>query len=164
MAGSEADFDSFFSIPGESRLPPDVAEELESTARLHALSAQELFFKWESYALKMGSEETKLSLDSVRAFRKDIQETLEREVRTKAHMKSSEKRAVHATPRPMARGDDMFGLLDGVSPATPRTASVQGTVKRKAAFETPLPKALKSTVNSSPVDGRTPALNSGSMA
>ena len=110
MADSETDMNEFFSISGESRLPLEVVEELQSTARLHALSAQELFFKWESYCLKMGSEETQLHVDNVQAFRKDIQESLEREIRGKVQMRGSEKKSVHATPRVAGRGDDMFGL------------------------------------------------------
>ena len=104
------EFNEFFSIPGESKLPPDVVEELQSTARLHSFSAQEMFFKWESYCLKMGSEETKLSVGNLQAFRKDIQENLEREIRGKAQMRGSEKRVVHATPRAVVRGDDMLEL------------------------------------------------------
>ena len=110
MADNGDAFNGFFSVPGESTLPTDVLGELQSTARLHSLSPQELFFKWESYCIKMGSQETKLNYDTVREFKKDVQETLERETRGKTHMRGSERKSVHATPRPAAKNDDVFGM------------------------------------------------------
>ena len=65
--------------------------------------------------MKMGSEETKLNLDTVRAFKKDLQEILEREARVKggaAHMRNGgDRRSLHATPRSAVNGGgrDVFG-------------------------------------------------------
>ena len=111
MADTAGELNGFFVIPGHTTIPPDILGELESILRLHSISPQELFFKWESYSMKMGSEETKMDLNTVRAFKKDIQEILERENRGKTHMRSTEKRTVHATPRAIATtGDDVFGM------------------------------------------------------
>ena len=110
MADYEQELNGLFQMPGESQLPPDVLGELQSTLRLHSMSPQELFYKWESYCIKMGSAETKLNLDTARAFKKDIQEVLDRETRGKTHMRGSEKRTVHATPRAVANTDDVFGM------------------------------------------------------
>lgn len=110
MADVETELNGYFHMPGEEKLPPDVLGELQSTLRLHSMSPQELFFKWESYCLKMGSAETQLNLDTARAFKKDIQEVLDREVKSKAHMRGSEKRTVHATPRAATSTDDVFGM------------------------------------------------------
>ena len=95
-----------FAPPPSTKLPPDILGELHSILRLHSISPQELFYKWESYCLKMGSEETKLDLETARAFKKDIQEALERETRSKAHVRSADKRAaMGATPRNISSGD-----------------------------------------------------------
>lgn len=104
------EFDEFFSIPGESQLPSDILGELQSAARNHDLAAQELFFKWEGYSIKMGSDETKLDLETVQAFKKDMLEALERDNRGKANLRGSEKKTVHATPRAATHSDDLFGL------------------------------------------------------
>ena len=106
----DSDLNEFFSVQGQSTLPPDILGELLSIARLHSLSAQELFFKWESYSIKMGSDETKLDLETVRAFKRDIQEVLEREARGKANLRGTDRRTVHATPRAVANSDDVFGM------------------------------------------------------
>ena len=60
--------------------------------------------------MNMGTEQTKLDLATVRAFKKDLQEALERESRGKAHVRSVDKRGAYATPR-AGRGDDVFGML-----------------------------------------------------
>ena len=110
MADGRDELNEYFSVPGEPSLPADILGELQSIKRLHSISAQELFFKWESYCLKMGSEETKLDMKTVRALKKDIQETLERENRGKTHMRSTDKRGVHATPRAAVSNGDAFGM------------------------------------------------------
>ena len=164
MADYEEELNGLFQMPGESTLPPDVLGELQSTIRLHSLSPQELFYKWESYCIKMGAE-TLLNLDTAREFKKDIQEVLDREVKGKAHMRGSEKRTVHATPRATVTNDDVFGMyvalslaifrsthkirFDNITPKTPASS----ISKRKAAFETPAPKSVKSTGRSSPTNG-----------
>ena len=60
--------------------------------------------------MKMGSEQTKLDLATTRAFKKDLQEMLERESRSKAHVRSVDKRGAYATPRTAKKGDDVFGM------------------------------------------------------
>jgi DNA polymerase alpha subunit B len=93
------ELNEYFQIPGEVKLPPDVLGELQSILRLHSMTPQELFFKWESYCLKMGVE-TQLNLDTVRAFKKDIQDVLDSETRQRD-------KKVHSTPRV---GIDVFGM------------------------------------------------------
>lgn len=80
-------------------LPEDVAGELQSIIRLHSVSEQELFYKWEAYCIKMGAENTRMDYKTVRDFKKDLQDALERESRGKTHMQSANKRAVTSTPR-----------------------------------------------------------------
>ncbi|KAI7574638.1 DNA polymerase alpha 70 kDa subunit, partial [Hortaea werneckii] len=137
-------------------LPDDVAAELQHIVRLLDLNPQEVFFKWESYVIKMGVESTKLDLKTVRDFKKDLQDALERESRAKgqpvAHGGSAKKTS--ATPR--ATGGDVFGMLDGM--VTPSVARSSGAhTKRKAAnFDTPASKSTKAGLNSSPADSKTP--------
>jgi DNA polymerase alpha subunit B len=110
MATTEEQFNSHFSIPGKDKLPEDVLGELQSIGRMHSMSSQDVFYKWESYCLKMGSEDTKLNIDSVRALKKDIQEVLERETKGKSHMRGSERKIAHATPRGATGGDDVLAM------------------------------------------------------
>lgn len=92
-----------------SDLEPDVLAELQSIMRLHSIPPQELFYKWESYSIKMGSDDMKLNIDTARALKKDVQDGLERENRSKAHVLSSAKRG-GATPRNIANSGDVFGM------------------------------------------------------
>lgn len=121
--------------------------------------------------MKMGSEETKLNYNTARAFKKDVQELVERESRGKAHARSVDKRGAFATPRNVAKGGDVFDMcvrkrssvercsdcyrLDGLVTGTPHSSSANGGIKRKATFETPkLAKSSKSNTMSSPSDGK----------
>ena len=110
MANIKAELNEIFAIPPVTELTPDVLAELQSILRLHSISPQELSYKWESYSMKMGSEQTKLDLETTRAFKKDLQEMLEREARGKAHVRSVDKRSAYATPRSSGKGDDVFGM------------------------------------------------------
>ena len=110
MATLQAELNDLFAIPPVTELPSDVLGELQSILRLHSISPQELSYKWESYTMKMGSEQTKLDLATARAFKKDLQEMLERESRGKAHVRSVDKRGAYATPRSATKGDDVFGM------------------------------------------------------
>jgi DNA polymerase alpha subunit B len=56
----------------------------------------------------MGSEETKLDLETVRLFKRDVQEQLERQTRGR---QQAEKRGVAATPR--ATGSNGIGMGNG---------------------------------------------------
>jgi DNA polymerase alpha subunit B len=97
-----------FAVPG-TELEPDVLTELQSIMRLHSIPPQELFYKWESYSIKMGSDELKLNIDSARALKKDVQDGLEREIRGKVHVRSTDKRG-GATPRNVSNNGDVFGM------------------------------------------------------
>jgi hypothetical protein len=107
MTSATEELNRLFS-GSESGLAPDVQLELEKILDLHGIDPQELFYKWESYSLKMGAEETKLDLKTARDFKRDLKELLEAEARSKAHGKTAEKRTVNATPR--AAGGDVFGM------------------------------------------------------
>lgn len=94
----------------DNGIPSEILGELQSMLRLYDVSAEELDFKWQAYAMKMGAEETKLDLKTARDFKKNLQDTLEREMRAKAHVKSESKRNA-PTPRAGAKGaDDVFGM------------------------------------------------------
>jgi len=156
MADTQAAINERFAPP-DATLPEDVMGELQHIVRLLGLTVEELFYKWESYAIKMGVETTQLSIRTARDFKKDLQDTLERESRAKGHVvhHSVGKKAA-ATPR-AGGGGDVFNMLDGMVSASPapRTSSV---AKRKVNnFDTPAPKSAKNGMNSSPADGKTPA-------
>ena len=110
MATIQNELNDLFAINGLAEIPSDVLGELQSILRLHALSPQELSYKWEAYSIKMGAEQMRMDLATVREFKKDLQETLERESRGKAQARIAEKRVAHATPRSVQKGDDFFGM------------------------------------------------------
>ncbi|KAI9718076.1 MAG: hypothetical protein M1812_004334 [Candelaria pacifica] len=151
-----------FASPPGTELPVDVLGELQSILRLHSITPEELFFKWVSYSLTMGSEETKLDLDTARAFKKDVQEGLERGARGKAHGRNVDRKvATGAVKRNNHTNDDILGMLDGLVPVTPKPGTSNGvkgsTVKRKAAYETPAAsKVSKGAMASSPRGFDTP--------
>jgi DNA polymerase alpha subunit B len=94
--------------PPNDELKPEILAELQSILRLHNISSEELSYKWESYAMKMGAEETKVDLKTTRDFKKDLHEILERESRGKV-AKNNEKRTINATPR-AGMGSDVYGM------------------------------------------------------
>lgn len=137
-------------------LEPDVFSELESIMRLHGLSAEDLFFKWESYCIKLDLDAQALSLELLRNLKQSIQDELENSHR-KVQVKTERK--VANTPRGTAKGGDVFGMLDGLVPSTPasgaklnRGAASGSAVKRK----TETPKGLMS----SPATGMSEQLKS----
>ncbi|KAA8652663.1 hypothetical protein EYZ11_001058 [Aspergillus tanneri] len=140
-------------------LPKDVLAELQSILRVHSISPQELFYKWESYCLKMGAEETKLNLNTVRLFKRDVQESLERESRSKTGRQVENRRNTTATPRANT-ASDVFGMLDGLSPNTPHGRSpntANGSTKRKFDFASPsTSKVGKAANQESPIGAKTP--------
>ncbi|PUU81486.1 DNA polymerase alpha subunit B N-terminal-domain-containing protein [Tuber borchii] len=123
-------------------LSPEVLSLLEGMLRIYGIPAEELFFKWESYCIKMGPDDTKLNLDTVLAFKKDVQELFEKDMRSRPRQHGANtSRPVARTPRVKNTGDHV-AFLDGLVPTTPRGA--KGSVKRKferAPFETPSSKA-----------------------
>jgi DNA polymerase alpha subunit B len=96
-------------VPVGAEIEPDVLAELMSIMRLHSIDTQELWYKWESYSMKMGADDMKLNIETVRALKQDIQDGLERDNRTKAHLLSSNKRG-GATPRSVVSNGDVFGM------------------------------------------------------
>ncbi len=110
MESTTRELNELFALPPVEALPPDILGELQSILRLHSISPTELSYKWESYTMKMGSEQTSMDLNMARAFKKDLQEMLERDSRGKHHQRSAEKRTSHATPRSATKSDDVFGM------------------------------------------------------
>ena len=110
MDDTKSELNELFAIPPVAELSPDVLGELQSILRVHSISPMELSYKWESYTMKMGTEQTKLDLSTARAFKKDLQEMLERDSRGKTHQRSADKRGAHATPRSATKGGDVFGM------------------------------------------------------
>lgn len=151
-----------FAPPGAT-LTAEVTAELEHIIKLLSLSPQELFYKWESYVIKMDVDNTKMDFKTARDFKKDLQDALERESRAKGHVvHSAGKKTVTATPR-AGGGGDVFGMLDGMVSATPAGRSTgAGAAKRKANdFQTPGHKATKTALNSSPADNKTVGTSNG---
>ena len=107
MEDQTAEINELFAAPN-AKLENDVLGELKSTLRIHSLSPQEMFFKWEAYSLKMGPD-TQMNYKTAREFKKDLQDALERESRGKAHMQSANKRSNNGTPRNANTGD-VFGV------------------------------------------------------
>ena len=151
--------------PPDSTLPADVTNELLSVLRLHSLSPQEMFYKWESYVIKMGVDNTKMEYKTVKDFKKDLQDALERETRAKGHVMQSATKKAAPTPRAGGGGGDVFGMLDGMAAATPSGPKMSSAAaKRKAGdFATPAAKSAKNGVHSSPSDFKTPATTKDSQ-
>ena len=151
---AEEDLQPLFS-PNKP-LEPDVRAELESIQRLHDLSAEDLFFKWESYCIKLDLDAQSVDITAVRNLKQTIQDALEKSQR-QVHVKTE--RRVAATPRQAHKGGDVFNMLDGLVPSTPATGGrlgrapgSTGGVKRK--LETP------KGFTSSPVTGMAEQLKS----
>ncbi|KAK5085548.1 DNA-directed DNA polymerase alpha subunit pol12 [Lithohypha guttulata] len=135
-AAQNENLNALFAPVGNG-LEPDIVGVLESILRLYSITPQELFYKWESYCLKMGSEETVLDLPTARMFQKDVQDGLERSHQGKH---SERKPIVNATPRTAVKSGDVYGMLDDLTPSAgpKRNASA----KRRNDFETPAPKRV----------------------
>lgn len=106
---STEELNALFAPNSKNALEGDVLAELQSIMRLHSIPPQELFYKWESYSIKMGSDDMKLNIETARALKKDVQDGLERETRGKAHVRSADKRG-GATPRNISSTGDVFGM------------------------------------------------------
>ncbi|EAU36936.1 conserved hypothetical protein [Aspergillus terreus NIH2624] len=158
------ELNELFSPASPDGLPKDVLAELQSILRVHSITPQELFYKWESFCLKMGAEEMKLTLDTVRQLKQDVQDTLERESRGKVGRQTEKRSAPTATPR--ATGTtDVFGMLDGLTPNGRTPKSVNGSAKRKSDFASPsISKAGKIGSEQSPIGSKTPRIANGAGA
>lgn len=122
MADTE-NLNSVFASASTSKdgLAPDALGVLESILRLYSITPQELFYKWESYCLKMaggagagnGDEsDIKLDLNTARMFQKDVRDEFEKGHQQGHHQKSglrgSERRGINgvaATPKANTSGD-----------------------------------------------------------
>jgi DNA polymerase alpha subunit B len=114
--------------PAADGLSPDILGVLECILRLHSISEQELFYKWESYCLKMGSEETKLDLNTARMFQKDVQENLERSYQTKHNSRDSARKSnVGSTPRAAGNGD-VFGMYEQATKTSRMILTISGSM------------------------------------
>ncbi|KAF3902913.1 hypothetical protein AA313_de0209494 [Arthrobotrys entomopaga] len=130
-------------------LPEEVLTELQSMLSIYTIDAEELFYKWEEYCLK--HEDVKPNLKNIMAFKQDTREQFEIEMRSKS--KTAQTPAGRSGPRTAKNAGDMFNMLDGLVPATPRMG--QAAAKRKfekASYETPLAeRTSKLAVGSSPI-------------
>ncbi|KAI1377461.1 DNA polymerase alpha, subunit B [Hypoxylon crocopeplum] len=145
-----------FGVPNKE-LEPDVISELQSIMRIHSLSVQDLYFKWESYCIKMDMDGNALSIESLRALKRDIQDALERNNRAHhVHIKT-EKRST-GTPRSVIKsGGDVYGMLEGMVPNTPATRKLNKSAsKRQNQLETPSMARVKGNAPSSSPDYKTP--------
>lgn len=121
---SKENLNGLFAPTSSEGLEADILGVLESILRLYSITPQELFYKWESYCLKMGggagadngeSGEVKLDLDTARMFSKDVRDGFERSAQQthgRGAGKASEKKShgVNATPKAGASGGDVFGM------------------------------------------------------
>ncbi|KAL0943684.1 DNA polymerase subunit alpha B [Colletotrichum truncatum] len=145
---AESELQELFTS-GDKGLEPDVLSELQSIMRLHELSAEDVFYKWESFCIKMDMDATNPQITHIRNFKKDIQDTLEKINKQQTHIKS-EKRG-HGTPR--VRGGDVFGMLDGLVPSTPSSGKLnKSSSLRKKTHETPTMSRVKAEIPSSSPD------------
>ncbi|KAK8017586.1 DNA polymerase alpha- subunit B [Apiospora rasikravindrae] len=143
---------------GDQQLEPDMLAELQSIMRMHSLSVQDLFFKWESYCIKMDMDEMRLSVENLRSLKREIQDALERENRDRqAHVVKTE-RKTGATPRTTIKnnaGDYLGGMLDGL--ATPSATKLNRNSGPKKKVESPSVTKVKSEFPSSSSNVKIPA-------
>lgn len=135
MADTEAELTRLFS-PSGTPLSPEILDLLQSILRICSLTPQELFYKWESYCLKMGPDDISLDIATARMFSKDVQDSMERaaqQVRQTNRIST-----INSTPRTNGASADVYGMLDGLTPSV--GSKRNGSVKRKNDFSTPAPK------------------------
>ncbi|KAI0459899.1 DNA polymerase alpha/epsilon subunit B [Xylaria acuta] len=142
---------------GDKPLEHNVLVELQNIMELHSLSPQDLFFKWESYCIKMDMDDMKLSVETLGALKQDLLDALERSNRSHQVQIKAEKR-VGATPRAAVKnGGDVFGMLEGMAPSTPGTAKLnKSATKRRNPLETPSVSRVKNNIPGSSPDYKSP--------
>ncbi|RPA79179.1 DNA polymerase alpha/primase associated subunit [Ascobolus immersus RN42] len=114
---------------------PDVRGELESMLRIYHLSPQELFYKWESYSIRMGCD---LNYTNARNLKKDIQDQLDRETREKVHMRHPPSAK---TPRTVKMLDVNADFMGDLIPTTPKNrTTIGGPTPKRRVENTPLGK------------------------
>lgn len=92
-------------------LEPDVLTELRSTADLHGLSAEDLFYKWESYCIRLEADASAVTLTTARAFKRHTLDELE-----KSNQARAEQKRVAATPRGVkGKGGDVYNMWVSLS-------------------------------------------------
>jgi DNA polymerase alpha subunit B len=134
---------------GDKPLEPDVAAELRSIMRLHELSVEDMYYKWDAYCIKMDANDMKVSLATLRAFKQDLQDSLERSNRAQVHIKT-EKR-VGTTPRTATKTtNDVYGMLDGLTTPGPGRSAKPSSARRRQ-LETPSVSRVKAEPMSSPL-------------
>lgn len=88
-------------------LEPDVLAELQSLLRLHGVSAEDLFYKWESYCMRLETEANVVTLAALKGFKQSTLDDLEKDNQAKA----AADRRIGATPRSIAKGGgDVFSM------------------------------------------------------
>ncbi|KAG6033124.1 hypothetical protein E4U41_006996, partial [Claviceps citrina] len=118
---AQTDIESRFSPNGA--LEQDVLYEIQSILRLHDLSVDDLFFKWDAYCIRMDLDaQLALSLQNIRHLKQSIQDELEKKSHRATQARGSE-RKVNAAPKGGVSAGDVFGMLDGLVPSTPATGS-----------------------------------------
>ncbi|KAI9652949.1 MAG: DNA-directed DNA polymerase alpha subunit pol12 [Alyxoria varia] len=172
---TKAALNSHFSPRGGS-LQPDVLIELSSILNLHDLTPQDLFYKWESYSMKMGLEpsaSSKMDAKTARDLKRDISDAVEREARQRSGPGKSgaaDRRGTGATktPRNKVAGGDMFGMIDGVTSSVGRSSSAKqhsnGVSKRKSDYETPTRPTATSNKSAKPHRGSSPSNSNSTTA
>lgn len=117
---ADAEIQSRFAPPNK-QLEPDVVAELQSMMRLHDLPAEDLYYKWDSYCIKLDLDAQDVSLRNVRGLKQSIQDELDKSSHRQQAQQVRTERKVNATPK--AGGADVFGMLDGLVPSTPATGA-----------------------------------------
>jgi DNA polymerase alpha subunit B len=102
-----AELNKFFAS-GDKSLEPDVVGKLQSIMRHYELSAEDLYYKWESYCIALDMESSSLQIDTLDSFRKSLQDALEKSHREVTQIKTEKRTA--ATPRTATKGGDVFGM------------------------------------------------------
>ncbi|CAN8095135.1 unnamed protein product [Discula destructiva] len=126
---------------GDKTLGQDVLVEMQSIMRLHDLAPEDLYFKWESYCIKLDMEASQPSFEKMRDFKQGLQNDLEKSTRTQVH--SRQEKRVGATPR-ASKGGDVFGMINGLIPNTP---AARRSAKKK---ETPVSRVKSEIAEGSP--------------
>ncbi|XWX02018.1 hypothetical protein V2A60_010050 [Cordyceps javanica] len=147
-------------------IEPDVEAELQSMMRLHSISAEDLFYKWESYCIKLDLDAgDALTLAHVRNLKQSMLDALAKAAAapgtagSASAIKPKPERKAAATPRAAAKGGpgagaggDMYGMLDGLVPSTPATSAKLNRAAPGSAGGSALRRRMEtSKISSSPV-------------
>ncbi|ORY75073.1 DNA polymerase alpha subunit B N-terminal-domain-containing protein [Protomyces lactucae-debilis] len=121
----------------------DVRSLLESAVKVYSISEEELFFKWEAWCFKMGTN-PELNLDNATLFKQDIQHQLENSNQTRL------KASVAATPASNKKAS-LAGYEDFLGgDVTPQSKRVKRESFKRASLTTPA-RPTGSALASSPL-------------